>query len=286
MEIKYRPEIDGIRAIAVLSVIIYHADLTLHGSTLLPGGFFGVDIFFVISGFLITSLMMKELDRTSTISIMDFYKRRARRLLPALLLVMLASLPFAYYYLIPDQLIDFSKSLISSIFFGSNFYWNYSLQQYGVESGIFKPFLHTWSLAIEEQYYILFPLILLFSYKFFKEKIGVILLIGLLASFLYAEFASTKDASFSFYMLPSRIWELLAGALLAKVIYRNPQRLGHDILNKLMPSMGLALILYSFIFINLSDNNHPGYITFIPVLGTIFIIYFSNRDEIVTKLLS
>ena len=149
MEIKYRPEIDGLRTISVVSVIIYHADFLMNGNKILPGGFFGVDVFFVISGFLITSLMMSEFHKSGTISIPNFYLRRARRLLPALLVVMLASLPFAWLYLLPSQLINFSESLISTLLFGSNFLWHYSLQEYGAESGLLKPFLHTWSLAVE-----------------------------------------------------------------------------------------------------------------------------------------
>ena len=115
MAIQYRPEIDGLRAIAVVSVIIYHADILINGHKMLAGGFFGVDVFFVISGFLITSLMISEFDKTGIISISAFYERRARRLLPALLVVMVASLPFAWLYLLPSQLIDFSKSLLSLI---------------------------------------------------------------------------------------------------------------------------------------------------------------------------
>ena len=159
-QIKYRPDIDGLRTIAVVSVMLYHAKITVAGGHFLPGGYLGVDIFFVISGYLITTLLMTELDRTGQLSILNFYERRVRRLLPALLVVMLASLPFAWRFLLPDQLIDFSKSLVYSLLFASNFYWDHSLQQYGAESALYKPFLHTWSLAVEEQYYIVFPLLL------------------------------------------------------------------------------------------------------------------------------
>ncbi|HRQ32281.1 MAG TPA: acyltransferase [Anaerolineales bacterium] len=140
---KYRPEIDGLRMIAVMAVIIYHAEFAWKDGFLLEGGFFGVDVFFVISGFLITTLIINEYQTTSRFSLKRFYERRARRILPALFAVMLVSLPFGWIYLLPDQLIDLSKSQIASLLFGSNFYWLKSLQEYGAESGLLKPFLHT-----------------------------------------------------------------------------------------------------------------------------------------------
>jgi peptidoglycan/LPS O-acetylase OafA/YrhL len=285
MAINYRPEIDGLRAIAVLSVIIYHAEFVAGGTKVLSGGFLGVDIFFVISGFLITSLMMKEYKSTGTISISDFYQRRARRLLPALLVVMLASMPFAWKYLLPVQLIDYAQSLLSSLLFSSNFYWNYSLQQYGTESGLLKPMLHTWSLAVEEQYYIVFPLILLAIYKWCKSYMTLLLSLGLLVSLLFAEWMSSQHASFSFYMLPSRIWELLAGGLLANLLHFNPQKNTAALQHRAMPGLGLFLILYSVFFIEF-DSSHPGFVTVLPVIGTVLIIRFASKDEWVTKILS
>ena len=161
--LQYRPEIDGLRAIAVMAVLLYHAELFIGKTQLFAGGFLGVDVFFVISGYLITSLILTEYQSTGSFSFPNFYERRARRLLPALLTVMLAFLPVGWFVLMPTQLIDFSKSLISSIFFASNLYWNETLHEYGAESALLKPFLHTWSLAVEEQFYILFPIILLDS---------------------------------------------------------------------------------------------------------------------------
>lgn len=285
MEIRYRSEIDGLRTLAVLSVIIYHAEFVLGSGKLLAGGFLGVDIFFVISGFLITSLMMSEFHHTGTISIANFYERRARRLLPALLVVMLASLPFAWFYLLPEQLIDFCNSLISSLFFGSNFYWNYSLQQYGAESALLKPFLHTWSLAVEEQYYIAFPLLLLAAFRWCKSHIFLLLAVGLLFSLLFADWMTPKDASFSFYMLPSRVWELLAGGVLAYFLNFYPQNENNSFLNKAMPKLGFILVLYSVLFTEF-DSNHPGFTTLIPVIGTMLIIGFASKGEVITRILS
>ncbi|ORU94337.1 MAG: hypothetical protein A6F70_08340 [Cycloclasticus sp. symbiont of Bathymodiolus heckerae] len=262
MKPQYRPEIDGLRTIAVLSVIIYHANIELFSGQLFKGGFFGVDIFFVISGFLITSLITNELSQTGKFSIKKFYERRARRLLPALLIVMLFTLPFAWWNLLPNQLVDFSKSQVTSLLFSSNIYWNSSLEEYGAEAGLLKPFLHTWSLAVEEQYYIVFPFMLIAIYRWHKTHIVALLTLGLLLSLLFADWFSPLNPSFSFYMLPSRFWELLAGGLLASILYFHPQKNNDALLNKCMPALGFCFIAYSIVFMEL-NSNHPGFITLI-----------------------
>ena len=143
MKIRYRPEIDGLRAIAVISVILYHAQITIFDFETFKGGFIGVDIFFVISGYLITSIILKELVATGSFSFKHFYERRIRRIIPVLLFVMLASLPFGWMLLLTDNFIDFSKSILYSIGFSSNLYFWYTGQEYAAESGLLKPFLHT-----------------------------------------------------------------------------------------------------------------------------------------------
>ena len=178
MKINYRPEIDGLRALAVIAVILYHAQITLFGYDPFKGGFIGVDIFFVISGYLITSIILKELVSTGNFSFKNFYERRIRRILPALLFVMLASLFFAWKYLLPGSFIDFSKSILYSLGFSSNFYFHFSGLEYNSEDGLLKPFLHTWSLSVEEQYYIIFPIIFLITFKYFKKYIPHILILG------------------------------------------------------------------------------------------------------------
>ena len=150
VKLTYRSEIDGLRAIAVVSVILYHAQITVFGHQPFKGGFIGVDIFFVISGYLITSIILKELFNSGSFSFKYFYERRIRRIIPALVFVMLVSLPFAWMYLLPSSFIDFSKSILYSLGFTSNFYFHYTGQEYGAESGLYKPFLHTWSLSVEE----------------------------------------------------------------------------------------------------------------------------------------
>ena len=157
MKISYRPEIDGLRAVAVISVIFYHAQINIQGFDLFKTGFIGVDIFFVISGYLITLIILKELIITNSFSFKNFYIRRIKRILPALLLVILVSLPLSWIYLLPNDFIDFLKSVLYSLGFSSNFFFHYSGQEYGADSGLLKPLLHTWSLSVEEQFYILFP---------------------------------------------------------------------------------------------------------------------------------
>ena len=285
MKLTYRPEIDGLRAIAVGVVILYHAKITILGYQPFKGGFIGVDIFFVISGYLITSIILKELITTGNFSFKHFYERRIRRILPVLLFVMLLSLPFAWIYLLPSIFIDFSKSILFSIGFSSNFYFHYSGQQYGAESGLSKPFLHTWSLSIEEQYYILFPIVLLVSFKYFRKYLVHILIFGFIISLGLAEWTSRNYPSVSFYFIHTRMWELLAGSLLAYYEINNGHRSKNKTLNLILPTFGLILIGHSILFFN-DGMFHPSLYTLSPIIGVCLIIWFSNKDELTTKILS
>ena len=279
--INYRPEIDGLRAIAVVAVIFYHAKITLF-----KGGFIGVDIFFVISGYLITSIILKELITTGSFSFKYFYERRVRRIIPVLLFVMLVSLPFAWMYLIPGAFVDFSKSILYSLGFGSNFYFHYSGQQYGVESGLLKPFLHTWSLSVEEQYYILFPIVSLVIFKYLKKFFGVFLIVNFIISLIIADWGSRNYPSATFYLLHSRMWELIAGSLLAYYeIIKGKQISKYPLLNSTCLSLGFFFVIFAIIF-GKEHFPHPSFYTLIPVTGVCLIIWFSNRDAIITKILS
>ena len=285
MKLTYRPEIDGLRAIAVIAVILYHSQISIFGNQHFKGGFIGVDIFFVISGYLITSIILKELVTTGSFSFKHFYERRLRRILPALLFVMLISLPFAWIYLLPSSFVDFSKSILYSLGFSSNFYFWNSGQIYGAENGLLKPFLHTWSLSVEEQFYIFFPIILLLTFKYFKKYIPHIFILGFIISLVLADWGSINHPSFNFYILPTRAWELLAGSILAysEIIlgYRGKQKK----LYLVFPSLGLFLIGFSILIYN-DQIFHPSFYTLIPILGVCLIIWFSNKDELVTKILS
>ena len=299
MKIKYRPEIDGLRAIAVIFVILYHAQITIFddpqitlfgyhtifGYPLFWGGFIGVDIFFVISGYLITSIILKELKATGTFSFKHFYERRVRRILPALLFVILASLPFAWVYLLPSILVDFSKSILYSLGFSSNFYFHYTGLQYGAENGLSRAFLHTWSLSVEEQFYILFPIILIMIFRYFRKYLLTILVLGLILSLQLADWGSKQYPSASFYLLHTRMWELLAGSILAYFEITTGHRSKNKTLNLILPSIGLFLIGHSILFFN-DEMFHPSFYTLSTIIGVCLIIWFSNKNELITKILS
>ena len=285
MKLTYRPEIDGLRAIAVSIVILYHAQITILGHQPFRGGFIGVDIFFVISGYLITSIILKELVTTGSFSFKYFYERRIRRILPPLLFVMLASLPFASMYLLPSSLIDFSKSILYSLGFSSNFFFHYSGQQYDAENGLLKPFLHTWSLSVEEQFYILFPIFLLVTFKYFKKYLLIILFFSFVISLQMADFGSKNYPSATFYFLHTRMWELIVGSILAYFEIILGRRGKHKKLNLILPSVGLILIGHSILFFN-EKIFHPSFFTLSPIIGVSLIIWFSNGEEIINKILS
>ncbi|MDA7573223.1 acyltransferase [Candidatus Pelagibacter sp.] len=285
MKLAYRPEIDGLRAIAVGAVIAYHSEISILGLQPFKGGFIGVDIFFVISGYLITSIILKELITTGSFSFKHFYERRIRRILPALLLVMLVSLPFAWIYLLPTSFMDFSKSILYSLGFSSNFYFHFSGQQYGAIDGLYKPFLHTWSLSVEEQFYILFPIILLLTFKYFKKYLIHILITGFIISLGLTDWGSKNHPSITFYFLHTRAWELLAGSILAYFEITLGSRSRNQKLNLILPSVGLILIGHSILFSN-NKMFYPLFNTLSPIIGVCLIIWFSHKDEIITKLFS
>lgn len=201
LKIFYRPEIDGLRAIAVLSVIIYHTHLNLFGYRVLSGGYLGVDVFFVISGYLITSIIYKELIKDNTLSLINFYQRRIRRILPALIFMIFGSLILSWFLLLPIEIVNFSKSVISILFFVSNFFFYSSQTEYGAIEALNIPLLHTWSLSIEEQFYLFFPIIISIVYKFKKEKITTILLFLSVLSLCVAEIMSRDNSILNFFLL-------------------------------------------------------------------------------------
>jgi peptidoglycan/LPS O-acetylase OafA/YrhL len=286
LKINYRPEIDGLRCIAVLSVVFYHAQLNLFDEHFLSGGFIGVDIFFVISGYLITSIILKELSEKDNFSFKYFYERRARRILPVLLFIILISIPFAWIYFYPIELVNFAKSILYSLGFVSNFYFYYSGLEYGSPESILKPFLHMWSLSIEEQYYVLFPFILVAIYKYFRQYIFHILLISLLVSLFFADWSSKTYFSYTFYFIQTRAWELLCGSILAYFeIKFNNTRSKNKTLNEILPLIGFFLIVYSFFFFN-DDTFHPSLITVIPIVGVMLILWFTNNGNVMTNILS
>ena len=179
---NYRAEIDGLRALAVVSVILYHAKFIFNERDWVEGGFIGVDIFFVISGYLITYQILSDLENTNKFNLLTFYEKRARRIIPMLLFVIAVSIPFAWYKLLPLDLVDFSKSALSALAFGSNFFFYFSTTEYAADTALQKPLLHTWSLGVEEQFYIVAPIIFYWIWKFCRP----FLLIAFIVMFFLA----------------------------------------------------------------------------------------------------
>jgi peptidoglycan/LPS O-acetylase OafA/YrhL len=282
----YRPEIDGLRAIAVLAVVAYHCEVYLGNLKLVQGGFFGVDVFFVISGYLITSIILREQDSAAGFRLTSFYARRVRRILPALLTVLLVSTYFAYELLQPHQIRDYAKSLLATLSFSSNFYWQYTTDSYAAESGLLKPLLHTWSLAVEEQFYIFYPILLIWLAKTAVSRRTSVKIFSaiVLVSLVYAELMTWLSPSISFFHLPSRVWELLAGGLVAFSFASADRSEPTAPVSTALCTLGLVMILFSLIALDL--NSHPGIKSAIPVIGTVLILRFGHSSNWVTTLLS
>ena len=276
---QYRSEIDGLRALAVVPVILFHA-----GITGFSGGFVGVDIFFVISGYLITSIICNEL-ASGTFTIAGFYERRIRRILPALFFVMLACLPFAWWLLLPHELIAFGRSMVAVVVFVSNILFWQESDYFAADSELI-PLLHTWSLAVEEQYYVLFPLLLMLCWKLgMRWLLAIIVLIGTLSLGLAVSMSTGwgDDAAANFYLLPSRAWELMAGAACAFYLQRYSVVKG--MLSEVLSLSGLLLIVGSVVWLD-DSVPFPGLYAIPPVLGTALIILGANATSWVGRLLS
>jgi len=274
---KYRPEIDGLRALAVIPVILYHAGFGLFG-----GGYVGVDVFFVISGYLITTIISVEL-ASGKFSLIQFYERRARRILPPLFLVIFVSMLFAWAWLLPNAMKVFSESLIAVTTFTSNIFF-YKQSGYFDSANELKPLLHTWSLAVEEQYYLLFPVFLMFTWKLGRRWVIRFLVIVFVISLVLMQWGSKNHPEFTFYMLPARGWELLMGAFIAFYYENHSNVYGNNGVKQLGSSIGLLMIA-SCIFLYNDQTPFPSLYTIIPTLGAALIIIFATPDTAVGKLL-
>ncbi|WP_158241540.1 acyltransferase family protein [Novosphingobium sp. TH158] len=269
----YRPEIDGLRAIAVVPVVLFHA-----GFQVFSGGFVGVDVFFVISGYLITGILLSDIE-AGRYSIARFYERRARRILPALFLVIAASVPLAWFAMLPDELARFGKSIVAVLGFASNItFW---LEEgYFSQASELKPLLHTWSLAVEEQFYIAFPLALLVLRKASRQVLIVLVALAALASLALCLYASQRYALANFYLAPTRAWELLAGSLCA-CIGRRPD----SPFASLLSGLGLALVLLAIFWLD-GSFPFPSHWALLPVVGTMLIVLYARADRGAGRLLA
>ena len=272
---RYRADIDGLRAIAIVPVVLYHA-----GFPGLKGGFVGVDVFFVISGFLMASLILSEIDQ-GAFSLGHFYERRVRRIFPALFATIAASAVAAWLLFMPIEFQYFSRSAMAAALFGSNIlFWQ--------ESGYFdaaaelKPLLHTWSLAVEEQFYIVFPLLMLVIARFRRQWTGWILCTLLLVSFGLSIWQVESAPVAAFYLLPSRFWELLLGAVLALGLVPRSNS----------PIVAQALVLVGIILIGVAvfaydeDTSFPGLSALVPCLGAALVIHGRAEDTPIGRALS
>lgn len=273
---QYRPEIDGLRSLAILPVILFHA-----GFGWIPGGFLGVDIFFVISGYLITSILIKE-NTTQNFSLLSFYERRARRILPALFFVLSISTVAAWFIFSPNALIQYAESLIASVSFVANIYFWLTTNYFNADTTL-KPLVHIWSLGIEEQFYFLFPLLFLFLWSK-KKRLYIVLSLCFIISLISADLTSHTNPNSSFYLLHTRAWELLAGSFCAFYLANRTRPPTHTF-SQLNSAIGLLAVVLSFLVIS-STNHHPGLITLLPVLGTVFIILYANPRTWTARLLS
>ncbi|RUU09301.1 acyltransferase, partial [Mesorhizobium sp. M7A.T.Ca.TU.009.01.3.2] len=259
---NYRRDIDGLRAVAVLPVVLFH-----FGVSAIPGGFTGVDIFFVISGYLISGSLLDDLER-GQFSIGRFYWRRARRILPALTFVILLASIAAWFILLPSDLHEFSLSVIAASTFWSNIYFWKTTNYFSIDAEL-RPLLHTWSLSVEEQYYIFAPILLYLIYRYVSKRWLTVLLPMAIGSFALAVIATSLAPTAGFYLLPTRIWELALGAML---MLRKPPVLASRLAADLIGLAGFALIAFGFVMISDSDP-FPGYNALFPCIGTALLIY-------------
>ena len=258
---QYRSDIDGLRALAILPVVVFHL-----GVPFVSGGFVGVDIFFVISGFLIASLVLHD-QADGTFSLARFYERRARRILPALYIVLVAATVCAGLILVPTDLRDFGKSLTSVVLFVSNFYFRSTSGYFNVDASI-RPLLHTWSLAVEEQFYMAFPLLMVLVRRWPRDRQARSITAIAVLSFGASVYLSTRSPAFAFYSPFTRAWELLLGAVLSLNFAPWPRsRSASD----LVGAGGICLIAISLLLIN-RHVPFPGWAALAPCLGAAAVI--------------
>lgn len=268
-DIRYRPEIDGLRAVAILSVLLFHA-----GFENFRGGFVGVDIFFVISGFLITTLIVKDLD-AGNFNIWDFWKRRFCRLLPAMAVMTAIVLPLCAFVYFPEHLKSIGQQVAWQSVFASNFYFHH-FTGYFNPTHYLKPFLHTWSLAVEEQFYLVYPLLMAALYSVWQRHIKLFLVLTAVISFAACVWMTQYSTDSAFYLLPFRAWELLIGAFIALCPVKNtnfPKWVSESI-----AVIGAGLIYYS-VFYYIPATPFPGSFAALPCIGAAAIIW-SNTGRL------
>jgi peptidoglycan/LPS O-acetylase OafA/YrhL len=269
----HRKEIDGLRAVAVIPVVVFHAGLPG-----LPGGYVGVDVFFVISGYLITSIILAGRAR-GTFTFREFYERRTRRILPALVVMLAVTNVIAWFVLLPPAFRQFGASATAVVLFASNFYFLRTTDYFAAPTEL-VPLIHTWSLGVEEQFYLLFPVLAVVMARRLAIPLLVLLI---LASLGLAQWTSTAHPAEGFYMLPTRAWELLAGSLVA---YASPHQSSVRLFRReALAILGLAGVVASYVLYDRSTP-FPSLYAALPVAGTALVIAFATAETQVGRLLS
>jgi len=273
---KYRPDIDGLRALAIIPVVLYHTEFSIFS-----GGFVGVDIFFVISGYLITFIISEEI-KQDRFTITGFYERRIRRIFPALFTVVFFCSIVAAIIMLPEDFDDFGQSIVAATLFVANIFFLTESDYFGAAADT-KPLLHTWSLSVEEQFYLIFPLVLLFIYKYLHGRWRLVLLPAALLSLILSISGVHFFPSATFYLIPTRAWELLLGSFFALGLF--PQMQSKQARN-VTSLIGLALILWAIFFFS-RLTPFPGWHALLPCVGAALIIYSGeNGVSIIGRLLS
>lgn len=257
----HRPEIDGLRALAIAPVVLHHA-----APALLPGGFAGVDVFFVISGYLITGIIAGEL-AAGRFSLRGFWERRLRRIVPALAAMLLATMVAGWAILTPEHFAQFARALLSASLFASNLHFARGTGYFDSDTGAL-PLLHTWTLGVEEQFYLLFPLMMLAAWRWNRRAVLPLVVITGLMSLALALWLAPRAPLLAFYLLPTRMWELMLGAACA-LLPRTPRPDGR------LAAAGIALILTGFALIA-PDTPAPGPLFLLPTIGTALVLLFAS----------
>lgn len=279
---KYRPEIDGLRAISVLAILLFHSGIPFLGHDYFKGGFLGVDIFFVISGYLISKILITEIN-DNRFSFKKFYERRARRILmPLLVMILLCSIA-GWFLVDPERYLAFAKSAVAILFFSSNLFF-YSESGYFDQVAETKPLLHTWSLSVEEQFYLFFPLLLIALFKYVPNRKRQIIFGAALVSFLFSSWLNSKNPSLSFYILPTRAWELLLGSYVAicefEGLYKNQRNW-----QSYYSPLGLIMVCVSIFGIKESLSGASFLLFLIPTVGAALILAYGERKNIASLIL-
>ena len=275
MKLNHRKDIDGIRGISVLAVIFYHANVNLFS-----GGYLGVDIFFVISGYLITLIINEELKRKK-FKIFDFYERRIRRIIPILYVLIFCIIPIVIIHFLPTDGRNFFESVFSITTFSSNILFWLEEGEYFTRDNSLKPLLHTWSLSVEMQFYLIFPLLLLFLEKLKKYKLNIVFTITLISMFS-SFWMSGINQDANFYLLITRIWEILAGSICYYIVIKKKKI--EERICEVFSFLAIFIIFISFFFFD-TETRHPSYFTLLPIVSTMILICFSQNTYLVKQIL-